>query len=363
MYSLLPLAALAAVASAFPQAVHDESASRFTYYDMPTALAGPCDLTTGPDGAIWVSDFLVNKIARVDPKSGHVEEYDIPYTIAADYSLPPILSVPGLNRTALACVVQPGEDGNLYAATGVRNQFLRINPTTKAIKVFTPPYFNPLGNLQPLNDFYRYKDGIYFTMTTAGKLCHFAYHTEKFTCYDVPNVLTTATAGPVGVYYASDGGIWICGFTGQYVARFDPVKKKFTKVTPVPLNGIGPAVVRAETEGKYVWYTGFLSNSMLRVEMATGAVKVYTNDVPASFPVEDTVDGDGNVWFSSLTQNTLNKLDPKTGKFTHITQPGTIVTLPASFPPYADIASHWDKATNSIWFTELARNRVGRYQL
>lgn len=38
-------------------------ASRFTLYDVPTPLAGPCDLWDGPDGAIWVRSmrFLVGR--------------------------------------------------------------------------------------------------------------------------------------------------------------------------------------------------------------------------------------------------------------------------------------------------------------
>ena len=76
------------------------SASRFTFYDMKTPEAGPCNLTTGPDGAIWVQDFLVNKIARIDVNTGDVEEYDIPYT-NNPLSSAAHPSVDG--RTALAC--------------------------------------------------------------------------------------------------------------------------------------------------------------------------------------------------------------------------------------------------------------------
>jgi len=102
-----------------------------------------------------VQDILVDKIARVDPETGAVEEYDIPY------NSPLLLNVSKITgRLAFACAIQPGEDGNLYAASGVRNQFLRINPTTKNITVFTPTPLNPLGDLQPFNDLYRGPTGV-----------------------------------------------------------------------------------------------------------------------------------------------------------------------------------------------------------
>ena len=119
-------------------------------------------MTTGPDGAIWVEDILVDKIARVDPDTGEVEEFDIPYTTG------PLLGLGDIaGRGALACAIQPGDDGNLYAASGIRNQFVKIEPTTKNITVFTPPPGNPLGNLQPFNDLYAGPTGVSDCCITA----------------------------------------------------------------------------------------------------------------------------------------------------------------------------------------------------
>lgn len=89
-------------------------ASRFKFYDMPTPEAGPCDLCTGPDGALWGEDILANRIFRIDPKTDKVEEFLIPFTL-------PVLniSLPNLaGRTAFACAIRPGADGNIYASNG-----------------------------------------------------------------------------------------------------------------------------------------------------------------------------------------------------------------------------------------------------
>lgn len=167
--SLIVPALLAAAASAAPQllgSLAPADDSKFIYYNMPTALAGPCDLTTGPDGAIWAEDIFVNKIARVDVQTGEVTEYDIPFTNG------PILTTPVVaGRGALACAIQPGNDGMLYAASGIRNQFVRINPTTKKIDVFTPKPFNPLGNLQPLNDLWAGPTGVSPSSDIINRIC------------------------------------------------------------------------------------------------------------------------------------------------------------------------------------------------
>lgn len=119
--------------------------SRFTFYPSLTPLSARCDLCQGSDGALWGQDLLNNLITRLDPNTGVLTEYTIPYNNNSAGTLqslePEIL--------ALSCAIQPGQDGMLYAAAGIRSQFLQINPVSKEIRVFTPPYPNSiLGNLQ-----------------------------------------------------------------------------------------------------------------------------------------------------------------------------------------------------------------------
>lgn len=90
---------------------------RFTYYPFDTLLTGPCDLTTGPDGAIWSSNFITNTIGRVDPITGDVSEYQVPSVNLTKLRLGDFLG-----RAGLSCVIQPGSDGFLNAASGVRNE-------------------------------------------------------------------------------------------------------------------------------------------------------------------------------------------------------------------------------------------------
>lgn len=96
--------------------------------------------------------FLSNKIVRIDPRSGELDEYDIPYTIP----LLPVSSIPAFAQAqgaVGACVVRTGYDGKVYVATGVRNQLARIDPATKVVEVFnTGDPQDPTGNLQPFND-------------------------------------------------------------------------------------------------------------------------------------------------------------------------------------------------------------------
>ncbi|KAL1604245.1 hypothetical protein SLS59_004039 [Nothophoma quercina] len=367
MYSLFTLGLLAvtAIAAPAPQLVDltpgyskgDSDSTRFRYYENQDLLQGPCDITTGPDGNIWTQNFLDNTVSKIEIGSGQITNYKAPYSPDQLY---PNQSLPLTGRVAFACAIQPGSDGNLYAATGVRSQFLKINPSNGDIKVFTPPPPNVpfLGNIQPFNDLWDGGDGMWYTLTTAGTLYHFNYATESF---DGVYPLPTPLNGVVGAFVSKiDGNVYLAEMLGQAITKFDVKTKKFTRY-PLPLDGLGIVVVRAETENRYIWFTGFLSNSNVRFDTQTEKIDVFTDPLPASFPTENTVDPQGRYWYSTATRNTIQYLD-QNNEAVIIDMPDNGITSPVGIPPGFNIAIH-SGPDNAIYFSQVLRNRIGRYQL
>jgi streptogramin lyase len=179
MYALLLSAAALSGVLAAPVLDTRAADPRFTLYDLPTPLVGPCDLEVGHDNALWGQGILKNVIFRLDPATGDIIEYEIPFTTPANSATVQLPGVPQsvTDRTAFSCAIRKGDDGNLYAGNGDRNQLLRINETTGHIDVFTPPA-QPAGNLFPFNDLYSAKDGIYSTATTQNTFSFFSFATE-----------------------------------------------------------------------------------------------------------------------------------------------------------------------------------------
>jgi len=133
------------------------TASPFTFYDMPTPLSGPCDICEGHDGYVYIQNFLVDTLVRLDPATGERTEYQIPYENPPS----PTSVLPGLgSRTALACAIRPGNDGKIYAASGVRNEIVVLDPATGTVDVFAQPANDPLGNLFPFNDLWPGETGV-----------------------------------------------------------------------------------------------------------------------------------------------------------------------------------------------------------
>lgn len=268
----------------------------------------------------------------------------------------PISNVAG--HTAFSCAIRPGRDGNIYAAFGTRNQLVRINPITKHIDVFTPNnLLQPLGDLQPFNDLYSAKDGIYFSQTSANLISFFSFATQKIESYAIP----TPASFPLGVFVDSEGLVWFTELVGQKLGRFDPKTKSFTEY-PVPVSLVTPAVIRVETENRYIWFTSFVGNAMGRFDKRTGQFATYPNPLVGGLVAEDTLDKDGNIWFSSATQNVVSKLNPKTGGIEQIVMPGTTVVAPVSVPLYFVIAMNYGPG-DAVWFTEETVGRVGRFDI
>ena len=47
-------------------------------FDVPTANARPHDPAIAPDGALWVTEQVANKLGRVDPGTGEFQEFPLP---------------------------------------------------------------------------------------------------------------------------------------------------------------------------------------------------------------------------------------------------------------------------------------------
>ena len=78
----LPLLRIAAVLTATAIAASPRCSSaavaspRVTEYKLPAEFALPNDLTTGPDGAVWVTDSSLGRIWRI-PSKGKIRSYEL----------------------------------------------------------------------------------------------------------------------------------------------------------------------------------------------------------------------------------------------------------------------------------------------
>lgn len=335
--------------------LHASSAQdpRFTSYTMPSPASGPCDITLGPDGAPWVQEIFNNALAHIDMISGIVTEYPIPFTVPALNTTLPKL-IPDEAALLLSCALVTGADGRLYASNGLHNQLVALDVGTGVFSVYTPP--DVLGNAQPLNDVTAAPDAIFFTQTTGNVITRFDLADHEFRNYEVP----TKASVPVGVFYASDGGVWFCEFAAGKIGRLNPSTGVIREIDlPVSLNG--PLVMRAQI-GNELFFASTVGGSIGSVNVESFAVKAYPIEGKGSAPVEVCPSEEGDVWFTHLLADQLGKLTPGTGTFEEVNLPGAVVSKPVGVPLYVGNGI-FCKPGNNVWASETMSNRVVRYSL
>ncbi len=100
-----------------------------------------------------------------------------------------------------------------------------------------------------------------------------------------------------------------------------------------------------------LWYTGQMSNTLGRLDPATGEIREYRLKTPNSGPHGLVADREGNIWFTANFKGYIGKLDPRTGAITEYPLPDTSAEDPHT--PVFD-------QKGILWFTVQQGNAVGR---
>ena len=108
----LALAALLASAAELNVAIKE--------YDVPTANSRPHDPALAPDGALWWTGQLADKLGRLDPKTGEIKEFPLkaksgPHGLAAD------------------------KEGNIWFTANFAGYIGKLNPKTGEVTEYKIP--------------------------------------------------------------------------------------------------------------------------------------------------------------------------------------------------------------------------------
>ncbi|MFE9611485.1 hypothetical protein [Streptomyces sp. NPDC006012] len=124
----------------------DVDTKKFTLYTMPTPVSFPVGVRTASDGSIWVGESLGMKLARIDPRTGHIREYPLAGPAGVLSSV-----LTGLGQGSVGNPlpspgpVAEGSDGNIYAsvsfpaAIGLGYQIARLDPRTGDVTMWPTP--------------------------------------------------------------------------------------------------------------------------------------------------------------------------------------------------------------------------------
>lgn len=94
----------------------------FATWDMPTPHSGPRRPDVGPDGIVWVPAYASNRLARFDPAAGEFTEYPLPVPDALPY-------VVRVDNTR----------GTVWIGTNAADAVFSFDPATERFTTYTLP--------------------------------------------------------------------------------------------------------------------------------------------------------------------------------------------------------------------------------
>ena len=147
---------------------------------------------------------------------------------------------------------------------------------------------------------------------------------------------------PEGIHrlVATPAGIWVIHRHDSFVVRFDPRSERFTREVRVGTTQLGDA---AYGDGA-VWVTSPLEDTVSRIDDKTG--KKVSSGVGRR-PVGIAALGK-QVWVTSLIDHTVTRIDPRSGR-----PAGDPIPVPLN--PFAVALTR-----DSVWLTAIGHGEVAR---
>jgi virginiamycin B lyase len=156
-------------------------------------------------------------------------------------------------------------------------------------------------------------------------------------------------SAPHGVVIGPDGAAWVTDGGQNAIVRVDP-SSKAVKLFPLPVErGYTNLNTGAFDKRGMLWFTG--QNGIYgRLDPETGKMQVW--DAPKGRGAYGiTTTPDGGVYFASLANSYIARIDPETGAATAIEPP----------TPRQGARRVWSDSTGKIWVSEWNSGNVSRY--
>jgi virginiamycin B lyase len=259
-------------------------------WQVPVPGSRPHDPLATRDGAIWYTGQMINRLGRVDPKTGEVKEYPLPSPLTGPHGL------------------VEDRAGNIWFTGNHQGLVGRLDPGTGAVTEFRMP--DPEAK-DPHSLAFDQSGILWFTLQNANMVGRLDPASGEIRLVTAP----TARSRPYGIMVDSKGIPFTVLFGTNKIARIDPQTMAMREfVLPDP--AARPRRM-AFTSDDTVWYTDFARGRLGRLDPATGQVTEWMSPGgPKSEPYGIVVAKDV-VWYSEsgTRPNTVVRFDPRTAAF------------------------------------------------
>jgi virginiamycin B lyase len=290
----------------------------YVEYDFPAPNGmGPWSAAEDKDGMLWIPYYgRGNEVVRLNPATGEMTPFPLPFA-----------------RTAGIHSAVPATDGSVWFTEAALGRIARLDPATGKITEYQNPPL-PDGRRTGSHTIRATANG--FVWVSGGPaISMFDPKTEKFRHFDlggtygnVPGhngdqwftsfredgpIARVSKDGVLSKFYPptkgkpqrlqvdSDGLVWFTERRGGKIGRFDPRTETFKEY---PLPGPEPSPYAIGIDRKHmVWYSSHEQDTLDRLDPATGEVIEYPYPHSEISMREFFLDSKGRIWYASSVNN------------------------------------------------------------
>jgi len=252
-------------------------------YPTPTTASDPGGITTGPDRALWFTEYGGNKIGQITT-AGVVTEYTIPTAASQPEN------------------ITTGPDGALWFTEYGGNKIGRITIAGVITEYLVAPGVYPQGITAG-------PDGALWFTSISGQGANIGRITTKgvITEYPVGGAPDSITTGPDGALWFTDSDV----VTGNRIGRITTAG--VITEYPTPTAGSEPEIITAGPDGA-LWFTELDGDKIGRITTA-GVITEYPvptgvrgADFVTTGPFGITTGPDGALWFAEPTGSYVGRI-------------------------------------------------------
>ena len=268
---LWPLAPLAAAAGVEP-----------AYFDVARG-SHPHDVAAAPEpgGPVYYTAQTTGRLGILDPSTGKFEEIPL-----------------GPNSAPHGVIVGP--DGAPWVTDGGQNAIVRVDPKTRAVRVWPLGKDVEYANLNTLT--FDAKGRVWFT-GQSGYYGRLVPETNDMKVWKAPR-----GRGPYGIATAPGGDVYYASLAGSHIARIDTETGAATVIEP-PTRDQGARRVWPDSKGR-IWVSYWNTGQVGMYDPVARTWREWTlpGNRPRAYSV--WVDAMDKVWLTEWTANAIVKFDP-----------------------------------------------------
>jgi len=284
----------------------------YTVYDLPRPDASPHDTVFDAQGNVWYSDFNSQFFGKLDPKTGHVQEYPVPQRRLGQIAQ-------GLLQ------IDIDKEGRLYLGNMSQLQIVRFDPKTEKLETFKLPIAESAmgdGHLTMVDPAFQHVDGklwlnVAFATGEAGGTWHVDLATNTWTRVTYPPDSPGAQA--YDVVADSKNNMYGMQMTNDKIWMTDGKTLK-TVWYDFPTKGAGCRRGHIDSQDR-LWCGVWNGNRVAMFDPKTQKITEWTVPTPWTRPYDAQFDDRTYVWTSGMDNDLAVRLNSQTGEFTEYLLP------------------------------------------